>query len=85
MDKNLVKQKLEMWRKQEADLNKQLADVMKKKGAAAQEGDLRENAAYQMAIEESEVISARLATIQKVISDLEKSDSAKATPDKGVI
>lgn len=72
MNANLRKQKIALWKKQEDELKKQLVETFKRKGAAAQEGDLSENAAYQGAIEESEVISVRLISIQKMIQELEK-------------
>ena len=72
MDKTLKQEKIKLWKKQEADLEKELGETMKKKGAAAQLGDLSENADYKMYIEQSEMISARLALIQKMIKDFEK-------------
>ena len=72
MDKQIKEQKIKLWKKQEEELKQQLAETFKRKGAAAQEGDLSENAAYTGAIEESEVITVRLNTIQKMIQDLEK-------------
>lgn len=71
MDK-LKKQKLQMWKKQAVELEKELELAMIKKGEAAQEGDLRENAKYQDAAEQIDVISVRLGSIQKMIKDLEK-------------
>lgn len=72
MDRQSKEQKIALWKKQEEDLKKQLAETLKRKGAAAQEGDLSENAAYQGAIEESEVITVRLNSIKKMIQELEK-------------
>lgn len=71
MNKNVKQEKLKMWQKQADQLQQDLDDAYKHKGEAAQEGDLRENAAYQMAIEDGEMISARLAGIQKLIKELE--------------
>ena len=45
---------------------------MKKKGAAASLGDLSENAAYQMAVEEAEMLRVRFSDVQKMIQSLEK-------------
>lgn len=64
-------QKINMWKKQAEDLQNQLSDTMKKRGKAAQEGDLSENAAYKGFTEEAEMISARLNNIQKIIQELE--------------
>lgn len=69
---NINQEKLKLWKKQEEDLNKQLADALKKRGAAAQEGDLSENADYKMYSEKAEMISARIGMIQKMIRELEK-------------
>lgn len=71
MDNNVRKQKIELWKKQQADLEKQLSDAMKRKGAAAQEGDLSENAAYHAAIEEIDVVNARLRSMRQMIAELE--------------
>ena len=71
MDKKLRQEKLKMWKENLADLEKQLAEILIKKGQAAQEGDLSENAAYTMAIEDSETARVRIAEIKKIIRDLE--------------
>jgi transcription elongation GreA/GreB family factor len=71
MDDNLKREKLELWKKQEQDLKKQQADAMKRKGEAAQEGDLKENAAYLAAIEEVEMVTVRLASLRNMIQELE--------------
>jgi len=68
---DLTKQKLAMWKKQEEDLQKQLAETMQARGKAAQEGDLSENAAYKDYTEKSEMLSAQIASVQKIIADLE--------------
>lgn len=64
-------EKLAMWKKQEEELQKQLAAAMQNRGKAAAEGDLSENAAYKSFTEEAEMISSRIATIQKIIKELE--------------
>lgn len=69
----LKQEKIKLWKKQAKDLEAELKIAMAKKGEAAQEGDLRENAKYQDAVEQSEILSARLNNIQKMIKDLEKS------------
>lgn len=60
-----------MWRENLADLEKQLAEILIKKGQAAQEGDLSENAAYTMAIEDAETIRVQINQVKKIIADLE--------------
>ena len=68
---NLKQQKLEMWNKKLIDLEKELEAVLIRKGEAAAEGDLSENAAYKMAIEDAETYSARIAEVKKILSVLE--------------
>lgn len=69
---DLQKAKLEMWTKKLADNEKALADAMKRKGEAAQMGDLSENSAYKMAIEEIEMAYARRNEIQNIIENIKK-------------
>jgi transcription elongation GreA/GreB family factor len=71
MDKNLKKEKLEMWRKQHKQLEAELAETMLARGKAAQEGDLSENAAYKDYTEKSEMISAQIASVQRMIKEIE--------------
>ena len=71
--KNLKLEKLKMWKQREAEIQKKLVDVMQKKGAAAQEGDLSENAAYLFALEEAEMLHVQLINIQQMIRELERS------------
>ncbi|OGE62118.1 hypothetical protein A2967_00465 [Candidatus Daviesbacteria bacterium RIFCSPLOWO2_01_FULL_41_32] len=63
-----------MWKENLAELEKDLEKIMLKKGAAAQEGDLSENAAYTMAIEDAETARVRIEEIKKIIRELEKGD-----------
>ena len=72
MDKNLKEQKLKMWNENLKKLEEQLVVVQQKKGAAAQEGDLSENAAYTMAIEDAETFRVQIEQVKKIIKDLEK-------------
>ncbi|QQG43658.1 MAG: hypothetical protein HYW45_01410 [Candidatus Daviesbacteria bacterium] len=72
MNKNVKQEKLKLWKKQQAELEEQLSLAMVKKGEAAQEGDLRENAKYQDAAEQADLLSARLNNIQKMIKELEQ-------------
>ncbi len=66
----LQKQKLEMWNKKLAETEKALADAMQRKGEAAQMGDLSENAAYKMAIEDVEMGYVRINEITKIIEKI---------------
>lgn len=69
--KELAKAKLEMWRKKLAGLQQEYNETKIKRGEAAKEGDLRENAAYAQLTEEAEVLSARMNDIQRMIEQLE--------------
>ncbi len=72
MDKNLQQAKLEMWTKKLAENQVTLQDAMKRKGEAAQMGDLSENAAYKMAIEEIEMAQAREREITNILENIKK-------------
>jgi len=72
MDKKLIQQKLKMWRDNLAQLEVELRVILEKKGAAAAEGDLSENAAYTMATEDAETTRVRIEEIKKIIRDLEE-------------
>ena len=73
MDAKLRKEKLKMWNENLVKLEEQLVFVQHKKGAAAAEGDLSENAAYTMAIEDAETLRVQIENVKKIISDLENS------------
>ena len=70
MDK-LRQEKLVMWSKKLGELEKQLVLTMKAKGEAAVEGDLSENAAYTMAIEDAETFRVQIEQVKKIIKELE--------------
>ena len=61
-----------MWKGNLVQLEKELEVILLKKGAAAQEGDLSENAAYTMAIEDAVTTRVRIEEVKKIIRDLEK-------------
>jgi len=82
MDKKLRKQKIKMWQDNLAKLEEDLKVLAEKKGTAAQEGDLSENAAYTMAVEDAETTRVRIGEVKRIIRDLESAD-AKAMVDKG--
>ncbi len=71
MDKNLREEKLKMWKENLKKLEDQLVVVQHKKGAAAQEGDLSENAAYTMAIEDAVTFRVQIEQVKKIIQELE--------------
>lgn len=72
MSEAIKEQKLKMWREKLVTLEKELQEIMVRKGEAAKEGDLRENAAYQMAAEDADTWRARIEDVKKIISDLEQ-------------
>lgn len=72
MDKKLREEKLKMWKDNLKKLEEQLAATQLRKGMAAQEGDLSENAAYTMAIEDSDTLRVQIEQVKQIIADLEK-------------
>lgn len=71
MDKKLREEKLKMWKENLKQLEDQLAATMLKKGQAAQEGDLSENAAYTMAIEDAVTLRVQIEQVKRIIKELE--------------
>ena len=63
-------QKIKMWQDKRAQLEEELKDAAQRKGEAARDGDLRENAAYKQAIEDMEMIRVRLTDVDKILADL---------------
>lgn len=82
MDDKLRQEKLKMWKSNLAQLEEQLKIIAVKKGAAAAEGDLSENAAYSMAVEDAETTRVRIEEVKKIIRDLEGPTFAKAPAGK---
>lgn len=72
MDKKLRQEKLKMWRENLKQLEEELRGILAKKGAAAQQGDLSENAAYTLAIEDEATCRVRIEEVKKIIRDLEE-------------
>lgn len=70
VDEKLLRQRLEMWEKKVSQLEKEYEETMVARGEAAREGDLRENAAYQMLTEKGEFISAQIGNTKKIIVEL---------------
>ena len=70
--KKLRQEKLKMWNENLKKLEDQLVEVQLKKGQAAQEGDLSENAAYTMAIEDAETLRVQIEQVKKIIKELEE-------------
>lgn len=76
MDKRLLKEKLNFWKKQEIQLEKRFNELMLLRGEAAREGDLKENAGYELRTEEAQVASAQLGNARKTIKKLEEEFNA---------
>lgn len=74
MDEKIRQEKLKMWREKLQQLQEELQKIMIHKGEAAQEGDLRENAAYQMAIEDAVTWRVRIEEVKKIIANLEQGE-----------
>lgn len=72
MNKNVRLEKIQMWRDTLKQLEDQLAVILAKKGEAAQEGDLSENAAYKLATEDAETTRVRIEEVKKIIAELEQ-------------
>lgn len=73
----LLTEKIKMWRGKLDDLQRQYNETKLKRGEAAKEGDLRENAAYAQLTEEAEVLSARMNDIQRMVEKLEEDAGLK--------
>ncbi len=73
IDEKLRLEKLKMWKDNLKQLEEDLKIISLKKGAAAQEGDLSENAAYTMAIEDAVTTRVRIEEVKKIIKGLEVS------------
>lgn len=74
MDKKLRQQKIEIWEDNLKQLEEQLKVITEKKGAAAAEGDLSENAAYTIASEDAETARVRIVEIKNIIRELKASN-----------
>lgn len=74
MNKNVRRQKIKLWKDNLAQLEEDLKVIAERKGAAAAEGDLSENAAYTLAIEDAETTRVRIEEVKKLIRDLEKGE-----------
>jgi hypothetical protein len=72
MDENIRQEKLKMWKEKLLELQNDYSVCMQKRAAAAAEGDLSENAAYEMLTEQAQVISAQMNNVQKILASLEK-------------
>lgn len=64
-------QKLKMWKEKLTELEKELEAIMKRKSEAAAMGDLSENAAYKMALEDADTWRVRIDEVKKIIAKIE--------------
>lgn len=71
MAKDVNQAKIDMWTKKLSQLEKELEAIYVRKGEAAREGDLSENAAYKMAMEDAETWRVRIDEVKKIIEKLE--------------
>ena len=76
MDSKLQQEKLKMWQDKLTILEKELAEITQRRGEAAREGDLRENAAYQMATEDQETWRVRIDEVKRIIANIEAREEA---------
>lgn len=71
MTNNLVQQKIKMWKEKLVILRKEYEEIKVRRGEAMKEGDLRENAAFQMADEDASTYSVRMDEVERIIAKLE--------------
>lgn len=74
---DLQKAKLVMWTKKKEETEAALKDAMTRKGEAAAMGDLSENSAYKMAIEDIEMAYARMNEIDRILENIKKDEPTK--------
>lgn len=61
-----------MWKAKLEILERELGEITQRRGEAAREGDLRENAAYQMATEDQETWRVRIDEVKRIIANIEQ-------------
>lgn len=71
--------RIDMWTEKLEKLQAQFDDVRIRRGEAAREGDLRENAAYIDLTEQAEVLSARINDIQQMIEKIKEEGNSSAS------
>ena len=71
VDKKILLEKLAFWKEREVTLEKKFKDLMKLRGEAAAEGDLSENASFEMRTQDAQVTSEQLANVKRSIRELE--------------
>jgi secreted protein with Ig-like and vWFA domain len=78
----LLKQKLEMWEGKLAKLKLAYQEVLTRRGEAMREGDLRENAAFQLADEDASAMGVQIGEVEKIIEKLQKEAGIDTTAKK---
>lgn len=71
MDK-LTEDKLKLWEGKLAKLKVAYQEVLNRRGEAMREGDLRENAAFQLADEDASAMNVQMAEVEKIIAKIKK-------------
>lgn len=77
-DKALNTQKLKMWEEKLTRLDKEYQEVLVRRGEAMAMGDLRENAAFQMADEDASALGAQIEEVNRIIAKLQVELGIKA-------
>lgn len=65
-------QKLKMWEGKLAKLKVAYQEVLVRRGEAMREGDLKENAAFQLADEDASAMGVQIGEVEKIIDKLQK-------------
>lgn len=66
-----------MWKDKLVKLEKEYEEIMVRRSEAMKEGDLRENAAFQMADEDANTYNVRMDEVKRIISKLEEEGDQK--------
>lgn len=74
MSDDLKQQKLKMWQDKLAKLEKEYEEIMERRGEAMAMGDLRENAAFQMADEDANTYTVRIDEVKRIIAKIESGE-----------
>ncbi len=72
--KDLKAQKLKMWNDKLAQLEVRYEEIMVRRSEAMAMGDLRENAAFQMADEDASAMGVQIDEVKKIIGKLERGE-----------
>lgn len=70
IDDKLKQEKIVMWKKKLQKFREEYEVIMQKRGEAMAMGDLRENAAFQMADEDAASYRVRIDEVKKILAEL---------------